>query len=440
MLRELALKNGINPEPVSLGLIGVNHHTTSVSEREAFSNVHKLYDAFQELDAEHAVISTCNRTELVFGSSKSNFEKLQDTVFDRFSSFLPTNSRKSDSLIYKYYNNDAVGHFFKVAAGLDSMVLGEAEILGQMKKAYKDAIGFGKVKFILHKLFQSAFHTAKEVRSNTGVGRGKISVASTAVSATKNIYGDLTQLKVLIIGAGETASLLSQHFRTSGVSQFFISNRTQSNAKNLVEELNGIFIPLDKIPMVLTNVDVVAVAINNPNAKEYLITKDQVKSLLKNNFRKTFCYLDLSVPQVIDPGITDLSSVYLFNLDSLGEVARQNQQIRESEAERAKIIIDNQVSEFNKWKDSRVRHKLIESLFSHFLTITSEENNRIAKQIISIKNNQLIENEVVDTLEKSFDSVSRKLFDPLLRAFKEGEITDEEMKVFLKCLGVFKNF
>lgn len=436
MLYELAKNNGIKLDQLSLGIIGVNFRTSSIEDRELLSDPKVIYKAFEIPEVEHAVISTCNRTEIVYSSPVNLFSEVKSHILGSIRSllpsFLPENFNHPD-FVYDLQNEHATRHFFKLASGLDSMVLGEAEILGQLKKSYKEAVRIGTVKSNLHKLFQSAFKTAKEVRSTTGIGRGRVSVASTALLALKNVFGDLSSRRVLLIGAGETSLLMARHLKSSGVSEFFVANRSLETARNVLSETNGVFLPLDRIPMVLAGVDIVISAINS-SANSYILKSQDFVSIKKSEGRKTFCIVDLSVPRVVDPLIGDLSSVYLFNVDGLSTLANQNKAFRQSEADRAIEIIDVQVQEYQRWQENRIQHILIQNLFSYFDVISTQERQRTLKTLSVVKEKDL----VTDSLNKSYYSLSRKLFDPLLKGIRNGEISDEEIRVFLKCLGVVK--
>jgi len=433
MLYDLAKQNGLNVDFSNLGIVGVSHKSSSIALREIFSDPRRLYSQLKNIDAEHAVLSTCNRTELIFSSPKKSFQFVKEKLYDSFKGMLPLNLHsRAENFIYSLDNEIAIDHFFKVASGLDSMVLGEAEILGQVKRAYAEAVKSGTVKSDLHRLFQVAFRTAKQVRSTTGIGRGKVSVVSSATLAVKNVFGDLTDRKVLLIGAGETSTLVAQHLKQAGLAQFFISNRSESNAKPLLNLVNGVFVPLDRIQMILPLVDIVIAAVNSDSKMELLSVND-FQRVLKTEARKKYCVVDLSVPRVVEDEVDKISSVYLFNIDGLSSFAEKNKSYRESEAVRALNIISSQVYDYQSWQEKRIINLHIQQLLKHYDSIAEIEKQRLLKRLNGF--NDKYGSSVA--INNSFSGVSKKLFDPIVRGLKSGEITEVEFKSFLKCLGLY---
>ena len=440
MLNRRTVENYRYNSETQVGLVGISHKSAPIEIREKISKPDFLYEQFKSEiypDGEHAILATCNRTEVVFSAHRERFANVKAMFTRTFSDLILGGSSNHEELgmIYKLRNESAVNHFFKVASGLDSMVLGEVEILGQLKAAYRQAVEKGTVKSTLHHLFQSAFRAAKDVRSSTGVGYGKVSVASTAVRAAVNIFGDLKDRKVMVIGAGETASLISKHLQSAGVTQFFISNRSEVNARSLVRDLRGVFVPLDRLVMVLPSVDIVVSAVNLAG-EPFLISKKDLNFLDKVDRRKVYCVVDLSVPRSIDPTISALSSLYYFNIDSLSQLTDRNKEARALEAVRALEIIEHNVGEFSRWQNNQVYHQLVGSIFRHFDAIAREEREKV---ICNSKELALGEANLVklsQSIEKSYLATSKKIFGSFVRDFKDGVISEEEFLTTLKCLRV----
>lgn len=325
--------------------LGINHKTAPVAMRErvAFTPA-QLEAASQQLRAhqsikEVAILSTCNRTEIYTLVEAGD----ASPVFDWLSTFhhLPV----EDISRYSYVHEDqqAVAHLMRVASGLDSMILGEPQILGQIKDAYDAAKKEGLLGSSLEQLFQQVFATAKKVRTETGIGANPVSVAYAAVSLAQRIFTDLRESRALLIGAGETIELVARHLKNAGVSQMVIANRTVERAQALADEVQGEAVALSAIPNQLEKADIV---ISSTAAPLPILGKGMVERALKLRRHKPIFMVDIAVPRDIEPQVGELDDIFLFTVDDLNEVIEENLAARREAAAEAEQLITASVQEF----------------------------------------------------------------------------------------------
>jgi glutamyl-tRNA reductase len=331
-------------------ILGINHRTAPVALREkvAFSE-DRLLAALRTLRqeagvAEAVILSTCNRTEVYWAGSASGAELSQ--WLERHHG----NNLDLASSLYVHEEQRAVEHAFSVASGLDSMVLGEAQILGQLKDAYRVAQEAGSTGPTLNKLFQAAFSAAKRVRSETRIGANAVSLASATVSLARRVYSDLSAHTALMIGAGDMNALTARHFMAAGVKRMVIANRTLSKAQALAAELKAYAVGLEDLDKELAQADIVIACTASPVP---LITKSSVEGAIRTRRRRPIFMVDLAVPRDIDPAVAELEDVYLFSIDDLQTVIDENRQQRAAAAGGAKLLIDEEVARF--LTDTRVK-------------------------------------------------------------------------------------
>ena len=328
---------------MAFNILGLNHKTAPVSLREkvAFSE-DRLVAALRALRqergvAEVVILSTCNRTEVYWAGSASGAELSQwlerhhDEALDLTAS------------VYVHQEKHAVEHAFNVASGLDSMVLGEAQILGQLKNAYRIAQETGSTGPHLNKLFQAAFSAAKRVRSETQIGANAVSLASATVSLARRMYSDFSAHTALMIGAGEMIALTARHFAAAGVKRIVIANRTLDNAQSLAAEISGYAVDLSHLDKELTEADIVVSCTASPVP---LITKAAAAAAVRTRRHRPIFMVDLAVPRDIDPAVAELEDVYLFSIDDLQQLVDENRQQREVAAGDAKVVISEEVARF----------------------------------------------------------------------------------------------
>ena len=331
--------------------LGINHKTAPVNVRERVAfTPERLSTALRELTAlpaieEAAILSTCNRTEIYCGLSEPQY----DSVGEWLRQFHGLQREDFVPYLYKYPDETAVRHVLRVAAGLDSLVLGEPQILGQMKEAFQKAGEQGTIGSLLGRLFQHTFSVAKKVRTDTAIGASAVSVAFAAVSLAKQIFGELSGQTALLIGAGETIELVARHLHENGVGRIIIANRTVERAHNLAQEFGGYAIGLTEIPNHLAEADIVISSTASPLP---ILGKGAVESAIKARKHRPVLMVDIAVPRDIEPEVADLDDVYLYTVDDLSEIIQENLQSRQQAAQQAEEIIDTQVTHFMGWLQS----------------------------------------------------------------------------------------
>ena len=326
---------------------GINHRTAPVTLRElvAFSP-EQLPDAL--LDAkkylgirEVAILSTCNRTELYCSHEAANNH--YDRTIDWLTNYHNMNSEQVSGHTYQHRDQEAVRHIMRVACGLDSMVLGEPQILGQLKSAYAVAREAGTAGPDLNRLFQHSFTTAKQVRTETAINQQPVSVAYAATQLAKQIFADLSQNTALLIGAGETIELVTRYLRQQGLKNIIVVNRTKARAQQLIDEFGGEAVLLSDLSQVLHRADIVVSSTASPVP---VLGKGIVEKALKQRKHNPMFMVDIAVPRDIEPEVSELADIFLYTVDDLNGVIEDNLQQRREAAKQAESIIELDTSEF----------------------------------------------------------------------------------------------
>ncbi|MCE8014572.1 glutamyl-tRNA reductase [Halomonas sp. MCCC 1A17488] len=327
---------------MTLLALGINHRTATVAVRErvAFTPA-QLESALTELRHlpqvhEAAVLSTCNRTELYCVTEPSG----ERAILDWLSHFHGLALDELTPCAYHYLGNDAARHLMRVAVGLDSMVLGEPQILGQLKEAYQSARQASGLGGELELLFQHTFAVAKQVRTRTGIGQNPVSVAYAAVSLASRIFDDFSRSRALLIGAGETIELVARHLREAGVRNMIVANRTRERAELLAGEFNAEAISLNEIPEALARADIV---ISSTAAPLPILGKGMAERALKKRRHRPIFMVDIAVPRDIEPEVGDLDDIFLYTVDDLNEVIQENRRHRQAAADQAEALIEHGV-------------------------------------------------------------------------------------------------
>lgn len=328
---------------MALLALGINHNTASVALREqlAFGPEQiesALISALETGLSEIAILSTCNRTE-IYAQSKDECNQLLRWLSD----YRDLNIDELNASHYLKTQDNAISHMMRVAAGLDSLVLGEPQILGQMKASYAHARESGTVGPVLHDAFQQVFAVAKRVRTETAIGQNPVSVAYAAVSLAQQIFSDLKKDTALLIGAGETIELVAKHLAEQGIKSIIVANRTLSRASSLADQFNGKGILLEEIPDVLHSVDIVISSTASPLP---ILGKGTVESALKVRKHKPMFMVDIAVPRDIEEQVGELPDVYLYTVDDLRDVIQENLRSRQEAAEQADEIISAGVESY----------------------------------------------------------------------------------------------
>jgi len=334
-------------------LLGLNHKTAPVELREnlAFSKdeTSAALKAFQESPAisEAILISTCNRVEILMATEdKSN---AMDAVKLLLSEFKKIPVTEFENALYIHDGDDAVRHIFRVASSLDSMVVGEPQILGQIKDAYQTATLKKTSGVLLNKLLHRTFFVAKRVRSETGIGDYAVSISYAAIELGRKIFGTLEGKKVLLIGAGEMAELAVEHLIRNRTGDVFIANRTFERGVKLANKFKGKAVRFEEIADCLQLVDIIISSTGSPN---YVVTRDQVKGIMRSRRNRPLFFIDIAVPRDIDPEINRLTNSYIYDIDDLKGVIDNNIKSRNKEAIKGERIVDEAVIRFRQWYDN----------------------------------------------------------------------------------------
>ena len=343
---------------MQLTAYGINHHTAPIAIREKLAfNETQLPLALKDLVKQHAVneaviLSTCNRTEIY--TNAAPIPSLQQWLSENKS----LNHLDLNPYCYSHHNADAVKHIMRVASGLDSMVLGEPQVLGQMKQAYQIAQNAGTIGDYLKHLFPAVFESSKQIRTDTDVGTQSVSIAYAIVQLSKRIYNRLSDCRVLLIGAGETIELVATHLHGLGVSKITVANRTLEKTQAMADTLNVHAIRIQDIPTYLKESDIV---ISATASQLPILGKGMIESALKHKKNRPFLLIDLAVPRDIEPEAAKLNHVYLYNIDDLQTIIAQNLKNRGEAAKQAETMIDLQASLFlRKMRVFHARHVITE--------------------------------------------------------------------------------
>ncbi|MCX7762732.1 MAG: glutamyl-tRNA reductase [Candidatus Kryptonium sp.] len=337
---------------MDLLLVGLNHKTAGVEVRE------KLYYTLEETKEilpeivhlflkEGVLLSTCNRTEL-YGVLKSDEVKPEQII-----NFLISKKEAYQIVDYSHFyimrSYDAVRHLLEVASGIDSMLIGDVQILGQVKDAYEVAVKCGVVGTLLHQVFHTAFRAGKRAKSETSISEGAVSISYAAVELAEKIFADLSKKKGMLIGAGETAELTAKHLSSHGMSELYIANRTIERAQKLAEQFNGKVITLEEITDKLSEVDIV---VSSVAVSDYILTFSQVKNAMSKRGNRPILIIDIGVPRNVEPSVKEIENVFLEDIDSLESIAKANYERRLSEIPKVQRIIDEELKNFIKWYES----------------------------------------------------------------------------------------
>ncbi len=336
---------------MSIVAVGINHKTAPVAVREKISfNPDNLSTALQELInsvdcKEAAILSTCNRTELYL-VQEGDVSLTQERLVRWLEQHHNVPASTITSSLYWHQDQQAVNHMMRVACGLDSLVLGEPQILGQMKQAYNQAKAAGSMALVMDRLFQRTFGVAKQVRTDTEIGASAVSVAFAAVNLAKHIFASLDKARVLLVGAGETIELVAKHLYENNVGHITVANRTLSRAENMAQHFGADVITLAQIPEMMASADIV---ISSTGSTLPIIGKGMVEKALTKRKHRPMFMVDLAVPRDIEEQVSDLEDVFLYTVDDLQNIIAKNLDNRRKEAIQAEGIVSEHSSSFMSW-------------------------------------------------------------------------------------------
>ncbi len=365
---------------MTLVAIGLSHTTAPVSIREKLAfPTERLGDLLRHLIAlpgikEAAILSTCNRTELYCHTQNPDRKILIDWLAQTQNLAV----EEIEPYLYLHTDRETIRHLFRVACGLDSMVLGEPQILGQMKNAYQTARRAGALDKILSRLFQHTFSAAKKVRTDTSIGSSAVSVAFAAVRLSQQIFDDLARQTALLIGAGETIELTAQHLYQQGIGKIIVANRTFDRAHTLASQFGGYAIALRELPNHLHEADII---VSSTASQLPILGKGAIERAIKHRRHKPVFMVDLAVPRDIEPEVEQLADVYLYTVDDLRDIVEENRQARKEAAQLAEEIIAMEVEHFLAWLRSQGATDTIRALRSQAESLREEALERARRAL-----------------------------------------------------------
>ena len=365
------------------------------------------------------ILSTCNRTELYL----VNAEQQLDQIIEMLESYW--NLYELRERAYTIQNLDGVRHLFRVASSLDSMVLGEPQILGQLKDAFQSFNEADLTGKLLHPLFTRAFSTAKRVRTETSVASNAVSVSYAAVELAKHIFEDLSKQTVMVVGAGEMAELAVRHLMRNGISELFVTNRTFLSAAKLAEKFQGLAVPFEHLERHLHQADII---LSSTGARDFIITKEMVKNCLRRRRGRSMFFIDIAVPRDIDPEINELNGTFCYDIDDLQTLVSQNQVERKKQSIKAEEIIENELLKLELWFKSLSAVPTIRSLRKAFHSIAEEE---MVKSFKNLKNIPESERKKVEQLVHRL--IHKLLHDPSRNLKKIAQ--DEDAHLYLEYVS-----
>ncbi len=386
-------------------LIGLNHKTADVGIRERFAltgcdpgDTGLVQDCGPV--SEVMILSTCNRVEfLVVGDGETD---IRDRILDFWATCCCQSRADLDEHTYCHRGDAAVDHLFTVASSLDSMVLGEPQILGQLKNAYRLAVEKGTARVIVNRLLHKAFSVAKRVRTETAIASSAVSISYAAVELARKIFTDLSKHGALLIGAGEMAELAATHLLSAGVRDITVVNRTLAKGEELAQQFGGRALPFEELGQALLDADIVISSTGSPTA---IIRARDMKDVLRKRRNRSIFFIDIAVPRDIDPDVNSFDNVYLYDIDDLKDVVEENLAGRQQEAAKAKDIVAEEVATFMRWRDGLTLQPTIVALLDQGEDIARRELRRSIKQLGPNPDPQM-----VAVLERLATSICHKIY------------------------------
>lgn len=406
---------------MSLFAVGINHKTAPLELREKLAfQPEQLPEALRDLQQqpyinEATILSTCNRTEIYCDAS------LQAKPCEWLAQHYALPYQQLTSSLYTYHDEAAVQHIIRVASGLDSMVLGEPQILGQLKSAFVQAQNAGAVGTHLQRLFQWVFATSKRVRHDTQIGVNPVSVAYTAVHLARRIFADLSKRSVLLIGAGETIELAAQYLVSQGIQQLFLTNRNHARAQQIGQRWGAQVFPLEQLTQYLGSADIVIAATSSPLP---LLGKGSVETALKQRKRQPILMLDIAMPRDIEPEVAQLADVYLYNIDDLKALAAENQKSRQAAAIKAEQLIQIEVAHFMRQLQALEAVPTIKAYREHIAGMREQTVNQALRALASgAQPNEVI----IELAQRLTNKIMHGPSAQLRRAAYEGDLNSLDL-------------
>ncbi len=370
---------------MKIAVVGLNHKTADVELREKLAfNGPKLEEGLQKIREipgirETVIISTCNRVEIYL--QVQDVEKAYADMKDFFVVFFDVRRDSLDTALYLHKDMAAVKHIFRVASSLDSMVVGEPQILGQLKDAFDFALEKKATGVLLNRLLKKSISVAKRVRTETRIAENAVSISFAAVELAKKIFTDLAGKSFMLLGAGEMAELAAKHMMNNGVQDIIVANRTYERGCELSREFNGRAIRFENFPAELVHTDIV---ICSTGASTFVLHKEHMQKVMKERKQKPVFIIDISVPRNVDPGINDMDNVYLYDVDDLQGVVESNISERQKEAAKAEAIVEDEIETFRRWMMTLNSVPTVIALRERAETIRKDELERFFNRFPSL--------------------------------------------------------
>ena len=403
-------------------LIGANHKTAPVEIREKLSfsqeETELALDRLRQDEdiRESLVFSTCNRTEFLYIPEEGDkTEKMVEFIAECKGLKVP----EFRSALYIYEDDEAVTHLFRVAASLDSMMVGEPQILGQVKQAYRTAVDKKNTGVLLNRLMHKAFSAAKKIRKETGIGDHAVSISYAAIELANKIFDDLSSKSVMLLGAGEMAELAVEHLIAHKVKKILVANRTFKNAVLLAQKFNGQAVKFEERQDALEQADII---ISSTGATEYVLSLDQVKKAMKKRQHRTLFFIDIAVPRDIDPKINSLSNAYVYDIDDLKNIVESNIEQRSRETVKAERYVEEAVLKFREWLDSLSIVPTIKAMNEKMTSIVEME---CSKTLSGLKHLSEKDQEAIRRMTQAI--ASRTIHDPIRFLRNTGDHRDDSM-------------
>jgi glutamyl-tRNA reductase len=404
---------------MSIVLVGVNHKTAPVEIRErlAFDEA-RICDALnelvdRELISEGVIVSTCNRVEVIVATpSRDETEAAISRLYDFLHRFHRCDSSLLNKHCYHHAELAAIKHVFRMTSSLDSMVVGEPQITGQVKEAFQRAQEASSVGHLLTRLMNRAFAVAKRVRNETGIGSNAVSVSYVAVELARKVFETLQGTTVMLVGAGEMAELAARHLLNYGASRILIANRTYENAVALARELNGEPVRFDDFERVLPEAEII---ICSTGAPHYLIRSDHIRRTLATRRNRPMLLIDISVPRNIEPATGELDNAFVFDVDDLESIAEANRSEREREALRAEAIIETEVERFATAQGEGDLNAVIGAFRREVNAMALAELERSRKKLGALDEDQ------EEALRVMVNAIVNKFMHPVIKQMRESE-------------------
>lgn len=410
---------------MSLTVFGLNHKSAPVAIREKLAQLcEEPIPGIDACNLESVPVYTCNRVEVYYSGSRSEARQSFITLLGQKN----INYENLSEYFYEHIDEGAVKHLFSVAAGLDSMIIGENQILHQIKESYKYSTNEGYVGKQLHRLFQKALEVGKKVRNETGISENRVSIASAAVDLARSIFGPLKTSTALVIGAGEMASLVAVHLRENGIKKMLFVNRTESSAQELAEKFDGQALPVERLDELLAACDIVISSTASPTA---LITHERLKKVVQSRSERPLFIIDIAVPRDFEPECQSISNVFLYDVDDLQNMVNENLSQRRVEAEKARAIVQYEASQFQTSVQAFTVVPLIRKLREQAETLRTAEVEKFTAQHPELNNAQ----------KEAFDQCSRSLMakwlhNQIVALKNQGSADLEQLKLISEILGL----